>query len=134
MTAELYLTKPQLKALASLAAIEEGCAFVPPLQQRPDFWALIDLGLASSRGPGLGGEGFSPTPAGRLMFEGVKDKSRRGFASMSPERRREIARKGGKSVDPRQRAFSKDPELAARAGTKGGAVSGATRKKPSGGA
>lgn len=47
-------------------------------------------------------------------------KSRRGFASMSPERRREIASKGGKSVAPENRSFSKDRSLAARAGRKGG--------------
>lgn len=47
-------------------------------------------------------------------------KSRRGFASMSPEKRREIASKGGKSVSPENRSFSKDRTLAARAGRKGG--------------
>lgn len=49
-----------------------------------------------------------------------RTKSRRGFASMSPEKRREISRKGGKSVRPALRAFSKDKELAATAGRKGG--------------
>ena len=47
-------------------------------------------------------------------------KSRRGFASMSPEKRREIASKGGKSVAPENRSFSKDRTLAARAGRIGG--------------
>lgn len=47
-------------------------------------------------------------------------KSRRGFASMTPERRREIASKGGKSVAPENRSFSKDKALAARAGRIGG--------------
>jgi len=47
-------------------------------------------------------------------------KSRRGFASMSPEKRREIASKGGQSVAPENRSFSKDRTLAARAGRKGG--------------
>lgn len=47
-------------------------------------------------------------------------KSRRGFASMSPERRKEIASMGGKSVAPEKRTFSTNHELAARAGQKGG--------------
>ena len=55
------------------------------------------------------------------MSMATKDgKSRRGFASMSPEKRREIASKGGKSVAPENRSFSKDRSLAARAGRKGG--------------
>ena len=46
--------------------------------------------------------------------------SNRGFASMSAERRREIARLGGQSVPKESRSFSKDPDLAANAGRKGG--------------
>jgi uncharacterized protein len=49
-----------------------------------------------------------------------KPKSKRGFASMSPERQREIARKGGKAVPAEKRAYSQSPELAAAAGRKGG--------------
>jgi general stress protein YciG len=47
-------------------------------------------------------------------------KSKRGFASLSPERRREIARKGGQSVPPENRSFSQNTELAIAAGRKGG--------------
>jgi len=47
-------------------------------------------------------------------------KAKRGFASMNPERRREIARMGGKSVPPEKRSFSQSSDLAARAGRKGG--------------
>ena len=47
-------------------------------------------------------------------------KRKRGFGSMSPERQREIAKKGGGAVKPENRSFSRDPELAARAGRKGG--------------
>ena len=46
--------------------------------------------------------------------------SNRGFASMSAERRREIARLGGQAVPKESRSFSKDPDLAATAGRKGG--------------
>lgn len=47
-------------------------------------------------------------------------KVKRGFASMSPEKQREIASKGGKSVPRDRRSFSQDPSLAAEAGRKGG--------------
>lgn len=47
-------------------------------------------------------------------------KSRRGFASMDPERRRAIAAKGGASVPADKRSFSKDRALAASAGKRGG--------------
>jgi general stress protein YciG len=49
-----------------------------------------------------------------------KAKSRRGFASMSPEKRTEIARKGGSNVPSDKRSFSTRPGLAAQAGAKGG--------------
>jgi len=49
-----------------------------------------------------------------------KFRARRGFAAMSPERLREIARKGGASVSPDNRSFAKDRNLAASAGKKGG--------------
>jgi general stress protein YciG len=47
-------------------------------------------------------------------------KAKRGFASMSPEKQREIARKGGKSVPAEKRSFSQNTDLAAQAGRKGG--------------
>ena len=47
-------------------------------------------------------------------------KRKRGFASMDPEKQREIARMGGKSVPPETRSFSQSSDLAARAGRKGG--------------
>lgn len=61
-----------------------------------------------------------------------KPKSRRGFAVMDPEKRRAIARKGGASVKAENRSFSKDHELAASAGRKGGETSrgGGRAKKP----
>ena len=46
--------------------------------------------------------------------------STRGFASMDPEKQREIARKGGESVPNEKRSFSQNPTLAAAAGRKGG--------------
>jgi general stress protein YciG len=50
----------------------------------------------------------------------MTEKRTRGFAGMSPEKRREIARKGGASVPDAKRSFSKDRELAKEAGRKGG--------------
>jgi len=54
--------------------------------------------------------------------------SRRGFASMDPERRREIARMGGASVPGEKRSFSQDRSLARDAGRKGGEQSYRSRK------
>lgn len=62
----------------------------------------------------------------------AKPKARRGFAAMNPERRREIARKGGASVPSEKRSFAKDRDLAAAAGRKGGESSrggGRTRNR-----
>lgn len=53
--------------------------------------------------------------------------SKRGFASMDPERQREIARKGGASVPSEKRSFSQDRSLAAQAGRKGGEASHGAR-------
>lgn len=54
------------------------------------------------------------------MTQEPKPKSKRGFASMSPEKRREIASKGGKSVPAERRSFSQNTDLASKAGRKGG--------------
>ena len=60
----------------------------------------------------------------------TKPKARRGFAAMSPEKRREIAQKGGSAVPGHKRSFAKDRGLAAIAGRKGGENSnGGGRKK-----
>lgn len=52
---------------------------------------------------------------------------------MDPEKQRELARKGGSSVAAANRSFSRDPQLAAEAGRKGGmrpkANKGVTRNK-----
>ncbi len=50
--------------------------------------------------------------------------ARRGFASMSAEKQREIASKGGKSVPSEKRSFSQNRDLASAAGRKGGQMSG----------
>lgn len=59
-----------------------------------------------------------------------KPKSRRGFAAMSPEKRREIARKGGAAVPADKRSFSQSRKLAVAAGRKGGESSHGGGRKP----
>jgi general stress protein YciG len=56
------------------------------------------------------------------MSQGVGT-SKRGFASLSMEKRREIASKGGKSVPADKRSFSQNRGLALEAGRKGGSAS-----------
>jgi general stress protein YciG len=55
-----------------------------------------------------------------MESEVEKPKSRKGFASMSPEKRRMIASMGGKSVPTEKRSFSRNRSLASSAGRKGG--------------
>jgi general stress protein YciG len=55
-------------------------------------------------------------------------KSKRGFASMSQERRRAIASMGGKSVPTEKRSFSRRRDLASEAGRKGGLAPGRHRR------
>lgn len=50
----------------------------------------------------------------------TEGKSRRGFASMTPEKRREIARLGGKAAHEKGRAHQFTPNEAREAGRKGG--------------
>lgn len=65
-----------------------------------------------------------------MTDEPEKPKLRRGFAVMSPERRKEIATKGGASLRPEQRAFSQNRELAVEAGRRGGESSTRGKAKP----
>lgn len=62
----------------------------------------------------------SAKPGVRISKRTGKPMARRGFAAMTPERRREIARKGGGSVPPEKRSFARDRKLAEEAGRKGG--------------
>ncbi len=49
-----------------------------------------------------------------------KPVQRRGFATMDPTRRSELAKIGGASVNPANRSFSQNRDLAISAGRKGG--------------
>lgn len=48
------------------------------------------------------------------------------FASMDKDKQHDIARKGGESVSPEDRSFSKDRDLASEAGRKGVNTTGAS--------
>jgi general stress protein YciG len=56
-------------------------------------------------------------------------KARRGFASMSPEKQREIASKGGRAAHAKGTAHEWSAEEAREAGRKGGQVSRGGRGK-----
>jgi uncharacterized protein len=58
----------------------------------------------------------------RSAVDGVR-KERRGFASMSPEKQREIASKGGRAAHEKGTAHEWTPEEARNAGRKGGQIS-----------
>lgn len=62
----------------------------------------------------------------------TKTKARRGFACMTPERRREIAQQGGAAVPAEKRSFAKDRDLAVQAGRKGGEASRGGGRPPRG--
>jgi general stress protein YciG len=58
------------------------------------------------------------------MTELIRDrKERRGFASMSPEKQREIASKGGRAAHQKGTAHEWTSEEARSAGRKGGQIS-----------
>ena len=54
--------------------------------------------------------------------------SKRGFASMSPDKQAAIASKGGKAAHEQGRAHVFTPDEARAAGRKGGSVTGANRE------
>lgn len=61
-----------------------------------------------------------------------QQKSRRGFAAMSPERQREIASQGGRAAHQQGVAHEWNKDEARAAGKKGGQASGFRRKSSSG--
>jgi len=63
---------------------------------------------------------MSDAPKGRVTGE---RKERRGFASMSPEKQREIASKGGRAAHQKGTAHEWTSEEARNAGRKGGQIS-----------
>lgn len=59
--------------------------------------------------------------------QNAEQKSRRGFAAMSPERQREIASQGGRAAHKQGVAHEWNQEAARQAGKKGGLASGKKR-------
>jgi len=57
-----------------------------------------------------------------------QQKSRRGFAAMSPERQREIASQGGRAAHEQGVAHEWSKDEAREAGKKGGQASGTKRR------
>lgn len=74
--------------------------------------------------PGAGGKA-PKRPARR-----VGEKSRRGFAAMSPEQQRRIASEGGRASHESGKGHRFSSEEARAAGRKGGAISRRGPKKP----
>jgi general stress protein YciG len=60
-----------------------------------------------------------------------QQKSRRGFAAMSPERQREIASQGGRAAHQQGVAHEWSADEARQAGRKGGQISGRKRSNGS---
>lgn len=58
-----------------------------------------------------------------------QEKKRQGFASMTPEKQREIASKGGRAAHAKGTAHQWTPATARDAGRKGGAASRGGRGK-----
>lgn len=67
-----------------------------------------------------------------MMTDEEKPKRARGFALMDPERRRELAREGGRAAHRGGRAHRFTTEEAKIAGRKGGAGTHRARRAPSG--
>jgi hypothetical protein len=65
-----------------------------------------------------------------LQDQNERTKARRGFAAMSPERQREIARQGGRAAHQQGVAHQWNVAEAREAGKKGGQVSGRRRGGP----
>ena len=77
-------------------------------------------GSAGEARRGDGGESRSGGSSGNASSRGGNGKSNRGFASMSPERQREIASKGGRAAHEKGTAHEWTAEEARAAGRKGG--------------
>jgi general stress protein YciG len=61
-------------------------------------------------------------------MEGTSKKSKRGFASMNPNKRRELASRGGQKAHEKGTAYTFDSETARRAGQIGGAKTAKNRQ------
>jgi general stress protein YciG len=76
-----------------------------------------------TKGPYVVRTGVDPRVEGGLTVNTGERKERRGFASMSPEKQREIASKGGRAAHEKGTAHEWTADEARNAGRKGGQVS-----------
>jgi general stress protein YciG len=90
----------------------------PPAEPDPTPYVVRDTRLDFSRGR----KWQQTTPEGETMNMSER-KERRGFASMSPEKQREIASKGGRAAHQKGTAHEWTSEEARSAGRKGGQIS-----------
>ena len=89
-----------------------------PVSVWRDYWVAINGEVPvndemRTTNPAVAVEGEQP----------VRRKERRGFASMSPEKQREIASKGGRAAHTKGTAHEWTSEEARSAGRKGGMIS-----------
>lgn len=63
------------------------------------------------------------------QMQPLNNKHKRGFASMNPERRREICSEGGKAVHAKGKAYEWTTETARIAGRKGGLITASKTRK-----
>lgn len=76
-----------------------------------------------TKGPYVVHAGIDPRAEGGLAVSTGERKERRGFASMSPEKQREIASKGGRAAHEKGTAHEWTADEARNAGRKGGHAS-----------
>src|SRR5262245_12097690 len=88
----------------------------PPAEPDPAPYVVRE------RGGAAGGTNMTYVAKDRTMNNGER-KERRGFASMSPEKQREIASKGGRAAHQKGTAHEWTSDEARNAGRKGGQIS-----------
>jgi uncharacterized protein len=97
----------------------------PPAEPGPQGPYVVRMlaGRATCIEPALPGVRKPTQGQWRERVNPTERKERRGFASMSPERQREIASKGGRAAHAKGTAHEWTPDEARSAGRKGGQVS-----------
>jgi|SRR6266545_2961660 len=90
----------------------------PPAEPNPAPYVV----RGGEGGPARGETTMTDVAKDRTMINGER-KERRGFASMSPEKQREIASKGGRAAHQKGTAHEWTSDEARNAGRKGGQIS-----------
>jgi general stress protein YciG len=91
----------------------------PPAEPNPAPYIVRGAGRRDPTGVN---DHMSDVVKDRTMINGER-KERRGFASMSPEKQREIASKGGRAAHQKGTAHEWTSDEARNAGRKGGQIS-----------